>query len=290
MRITIIALLTFAVSLMAETLDAEILIEEETKVEGPGSDEPMIIKSRIYVSADKVMVDRRINALEPEYAMSYDHQLDTLTVINHRKKIFDRISRKEMISRLESLMMIFSQALLSMPPEDRKRAMEYAGLNPQDTKPEKFVSTGEFDYRNGYQCARYDFLYGDVKVREYCVTGWEYIDPSGQAQSVMEGLGRFITDMKRPAEFNVMKYSEFELRSYIRWPFAALKELDGFPIARKTIGGKASNISEVVLISSVQLNEDFFQPPSGYQQKEIFLADKAKEKSAGASRPDSSSK
>jgi Domain of unknown function (DUF4412) len=208
--------------------------------------------------------------------MIFREQGREFIAIDHEEKeyyVIDEAAMERIGTQMNSAMQQMQQALEEMPPEQRAMAeqMMKQHLPAQAKKPAplKVNRTGATDTINGFDCEYYEVQQNGAKVRELCMAGWDDIDGGREAADSMIAMAAFFEKMAEQFSSG----SGMDVMGEQRDLFRHMQELDGYPVLSREFDEDGSLESESRLKSakSADIDPALFNPPQGYQQKDIGI-------------------
>lgn len=186
--------------------------------------------------------------------------------------VIDEAMMNQMAAQVSDAMQQMQEALEAMPPEQRALAEQMMqGRMPSAApapKPEvSLKETGASDSIAGHDCAYFDVMQGDRKIRELCVTDWDDIEEGREVATAIMHVADFFESMRQAFS----GAGGLDVMDRQREMFGYMDELDGYPVLSRDFDAAGQLTMESRLQSSghVEVNPLLFEPPHGYLQQSL---------------------
>lgn len=258
-------LITFGFIAITAAVEAKDIIVhiESTSHKGQQAEE---IVTKIYISGEdvKVVTDKNLGHF------LFKGGEDLLWFVDEAKETYTEVD-EELIADLNEYIGKMRNRLQQMPTPQRemaKRMMQQqmdqlkVSLEEEDMELD-YNQTGQTKDINSYPSRKLEVLKDSVKIEDIWFTEWDNIEYKKEIESAYTAMWDFLSSLR-----NIL--DESVLNNYGEMPFIRFdqnEKLKGMPVSSVHYDENNNVINETTLqkIEAVELSDDAFLPPEGYQ-------------------------
>jgi hypothetical protein len=207
----------------------------------------------------------------------YDGEKREVMIVDHGNKnytVVDQEAIQRLAGQVSQMMSQLEQALKNVPEAQRpaieKMMKQRMPKQAPELPPSEVRDTGERASQAGYPCVKYDVLQGGEKLLELWVTDWDNVEGSEQVKELFTELAEFMRQLMEAFTSSAGSAAAFGqgLRDSV---FNVVDQLDGFPVVTRQFKGGALGMESTLRKASRKaLDAAAFEPPPGYQRRQIF--------------------
>lgn len=254
---------------------AGVLFEVETQHKTPQGMQTKSTQVAVEGKRMKVRILQPNGTVESETIFLSDQQ--KMVVLDHASQtyvVLDKQAIAQMGEQMKQAMEQMQSQLENMPEEQRAMVEEMMKeqQEQQDQKEGQQPSLetnemGEQEVVYGYPSALIEVQRGGQKVSSLWVTDWKNVEGGEELKPVFAEMASFFQKM-----IDAMPQMGGQQGPMANNPFLAMDKLDGFPVASREYDRQGNVQSESALRGAKQQQFDAseFQPPQGYQQRQMF--------------------
>lgn len=261
-------------ALLASPMAAGVVFEVETK--DHDASPPRVDETTMSAEGKNLAMDiapSREGKLGGKVIFRGDRR--EMVVVDHDDKsymVMDQASMEEMAKMVGNIDAQMEEALRNVPEEQRaaveKMMKQRMPQQPPAQPQTKVDKTGETGTHAGYPCVKYEILRDGRIVRELWVTDWDNIEGGSEASGAFLAMADFMSEMLESISSATGGFGGGLNDSFV----AEMKEIDGFPVVTRGLGGKGELENESTLRSSSRrtLDPAEFEPPAGYKRRSML--------------------
>jgi len=249
-----------------------VVIEMEVAETGSSGE---TAKDTIYAQGKKLRMDP--HPTKGSEDMSVLFRDDTLWMVNHKKKVCQKIDKEgmeELSAQLGGAMKEMEAQLAQLPPEQRAmmEKMMKGKMPPgagMGEAPSRRIEAGATEQVGEYSCTVHTLYSGEEKVWEVCAAEESAVGAVAEAMEAFRAMSGFAEQLRE-----AMQQGPFA--EMMNTPFNDMNEIGGFPVRVRTFQNGQLEIETTLKSAERQdLADDVFAVPERYKVKN--LADQVKQ-------------
>lgn len=208
-------------------------------------------------------------------AMLFHGDRREMAILNHDDRsfmVFDAATMRQLAGQMNQAFGQMQEAMRNVPDNQRaavEQMMKSRGgrSNAPAGSPTEVRRMNQTAEVYGYPCQLYEVRRDGRKIRDLWVTDWNNIEGGRELAPAFADLAQFQQEL-----MSALPQMGGGTEALEDNPFTAMREINGFPVATRDYNEDGSVKSETALRSakSQRLGPETFQPPAGYQQRNLL--------------------